>query len=155
MCEERNDTGKLYFMRFKQIDNALANNFNMELKDIDLTKTQTDVIGFLDRNKDKKITQKDIEIGLKLTNPTISGILNRMEEKGFVKRIIDESNKKCKIIELEPKAYEQFNKINEKAAEIEVRMSKGMTREEKILFNRLLDMALNNLELKKEDIKVC
>ena len=155
MCEERNDNGKLYFMRFKQIDNALANNFNMELKDIDLTKSQIDVIGFLDRNKDKKTTQRDIEIGLKLSNPTISGILNRMEEKGFVKRIIDETNKKCKIIELEPKAYEKLKQINAKAIEIEVRMSKGMSKEEKILFNRLLDLALNNLELKKEDIKVC
>ena len=151
MCETNEEKDKLCFMRFKQIDNALANNFNIEMKELDLTKTQTDVIRFLNDNSDKKNTQRDIELGLKLSNPTISGILNRMEEKGFVKRVVDESNKKCKIIELTHKSHETLIQIKSKAILIETRMSEGMTMDEKILFNRLMDLVLYNLEHAKED----
>jgi len=149
-CNDQN----IHMMMFKHIDNSLGMNFNIEMKELDLTKTQTDLIRFINDNPGKKITQKDIEEGLKLKNPTITGVINRMEEKGFVTRRIDENNKKYRIIELTTKAHEVLREIKSKAITIEKRMSAGMTMDEKIEFNRLMDLVLKNLEQFMEDKKI-
>lgn len=154
MKDKKCDDQNIHMMMFKHIDNALGMNFNIEMKEMDLTKTQNDLIWFIKDNPGKKITQKDIEEGLKLKNPTITGVINRMEEKGFVTRRIDENNKKYRIIELTPKAHEKLREIKSKAIKIENRMSEGMTREEKNEFNRLLDLVLYNLEKFMEEKKV-
>ena len=137
---------KIYFMYFQQIDNALGKKFNNDMKQLNLTRSQSDIIRYLDDNSDKKIFQKDIEKALKLKNPTVTGTLNRMEEKGFVIRGIDDENKRNKIIKLTKKAHETIEEIKLRVIETEEIMSKDLNNDEKKLLNKYLGQVLKNIE---------
>ena len=54
----------------------------------DLTKSQIDVLRIL-RFSNHPLCQKDIQDFLHVTNPTVTGLLNRLESKGLIKRICD------------------------------------------------------------------
>ena len=141
---------KIYFMYFQQIDNALGKKFNNDMKQLNLTRSQSDIIRYLDDNSDKKIFQKDIEKALKLKNPTVTGTLNRMEEKGFVIREIDDENKRNKIIKLTKKAHEAIEEIKLRVIETEEIMSKDLNNDEKKLLNKYLGQVLKNIEEKNK-----
>ena len=76
----------------------MEKNLNKELEIIDLTSMQAHVLIYLYKNKNNIINQRDIEREFELTNPTVNGILNRLENKGFIakapKEKVDEEKEK-------------------------------------------------------------
>ena len=56
------------------------------MKALDVTPAQMDLMLLLygKEQKGEEVTQRDIETVLRLSNPTVTGLLNRMEEKGLV-----------------------------------------------------------------------
>ena len=69
---------------FKRINDAMISYANNELKELDLTFSQMEVISFLIENKDKKIYQKDIERYFNLSHPTVIGLLKRLKTKELI-----------------------------------------------------------------------
>ena len=59
---------------------------NEGLKKYDLTKSQQDVLGYLHFTDKDPVIQRDIEEHFHISNPTVTGILNRLEQKGFIER---------------------------------------------------------------------
>ena len=53
---------------------------NEGLKKYDLTKSQRDVLGYLHFTDKDPVIQKDIEEHFHISNPTVTGILNRLEQ---------------------------------------------------------------------------
>lgn len=49
------------------------------LKQIDLAQSQADVIILLAHESDKVFRQRNIESALNLSNPTVTGLINRLE----------------------------------------------------------------------------
>ena len=68
----------------KKIFQTMDKSLNKELETIDLTSMQAHVLIYLYKNKNNIINQRDIERKFELTNPTVNGILNRLENKGFI-----------------------------------------------------------------------
>ena len=66
----------------------MEKNLNKDLEDIDLTGMQAHVLIYLYKNRKNIINQRDIEREFELTNPTVNGILKRLENKGFIKRVV-------------------------------------------------------------------
>lgn len=97
----------------KKIHWRIDKRINETLKELDITTAQSDVIRYLEHSAYKGITvsQKDIEKHLNASNPTVSGILDRLEDKGFIKRISDERDARKKIIVMTDKANEVNQKI--------------------------------------------
>ena len=62
-----------------------------------LTLTQSRVLGYLDRSGGQA-TQKEIEGFLQVSHPTVAGIINRMEQNGFVRCRLDPADKRSKIV---------------------------------------------------------
>jgi DNA-binding MarR family transcriptional regulator len=68
-------------------EQCLIKQKNKEMAKYDLTSIQADVLIYILLNADKgEINQLDIQAVFKLTNPTVSGIIDRLEEKDFIKR---------------------------------------------------------------------
>ncbi|MDD6467963.1 MAG: MarR family transcriptional regulator [Erysipelotrichaceae bacterium] len=90
----------------KKIHWAVDTRFNELLKSYDLTLSQADLLRYLSMNHDKNImiTQREIEKYFNSSNPTISGLLNRLEEKGFIIRKIDADDARKRKIQLTEKA---------------------------------------------------
>ena len=70
-------------IHIKVLNTAIERILNKELAEYDITYTQATVIGYLKHHPEQDICQKDIEINLGLTHPTVSSILSRMEEKKY------------------------------------------------------------------------
>ena len=93
-----------------------------------------------------KITQKDISNELDIQHSTTIGLLKRMQEKGLVRVVVDEDNRRCRNIFLTKKA-EDISYEMERGREImESRVVKSFTDEEKETFYRLLNKAIDNLK---------
>ncbi|MBM7542077.1 MarR family transcriptional regulator [Amphibacillus cookii] len=81
---------------------ALEREKNSYFESQNLTASQGDILLFLAKAKHhhKALNQKDIEAHFHLTNPTVTGLLNRLEEKNFVKRVKSETDGRNKLIYL-------------------------------------------------------
>jgi DNA-binding MarR family transcriptional regulator len=82
----------------------------------------------------------------KLTNPTVSGIIDRLEEKDFIKRVKSQKDARFRRLVPMPKGEELYAVLKQCGAEAEKELVKNMTDVEAEEFNRLLRIALNTME---------
>ena len=64
---------------FKQINTIYEKEFNNRLRKLGITSSQCAVLDYLFNASIEEVTQKDIEKALNLKNPTVTGILKRLE----------------------------------------------------------------------------
>lgn len=135
----------------KHISHAITNERNKNLMQFDITAVQEDVLIFLWKNLDKEnIYQKDIEVHLKLKTPTVTGILKRLEEKNMIIRYQDKTDARRTCHTLTKKGQSVVeHAFNQGIAELEKKLVKSMTEEEKNNLNYLLKKVLKNIEENK------
>ena len=83
----------------KNINDKLKAKADADLKHYNLTLAQSRVLTFLHFNGGQA-TQKEIEVFLDVSHPTVVGIVSRMEQNGHVTSWIDENDKRNKIVKL-------------------------------------------------------
>lgn len=76
----------------KRIMDLFGKAVKSEFKEKDLTSSQVMVIGILSHRKELKTSELSKELGL--SNSTVSGILDRLEEKNLIKRIRSEKDRR-------------------------------------------------------------
>lgn len=129
----------------KQINNIYEKDFNNQLKKLDLTSSQAEVLDFLFRYDEEEVTQRDIEKALSLKNPTVTGILKRMEEKGFVMILPSEKDKRCKNVYLTEQAFDIEKKMEAVRRKIDKNLTLGMTKREVEALQKMLNRVLYNV----------
>lgn len=136
----------------RRISNAILKVRNKRLSDFDITAAQSDIVLFLIRNyKDKdEINQLDIQKYLQLSNPTVSGLLNRLEDKGFITRTPSIKDARYNCVLPTAKALEQRAAMLEHMYYCENAMLTGLTESEKDELARLLGKVLENVEVLDE-----
>lgn len=135
-----------YGVLIKKLDKVFKQNFDQELERVGLTFSQMRVLRFLEDNPNKKITQKDISKELDIQHSTTIGLLKRMQEKGLVTVVVDEDNRRCRNIFLTSKAEEISCEMERGRTIMENRVVASFTEEEKEIFYRLLNKAIDNLK---------
>ena len=135
-----------YGVLIKKLDKVFKQNFDQELERVGLTFSQMRVLRFLEGNPNTKITQKDISKGLDIQHSTTIGLLKRMQEKGLVTVVVDEDNRRCRNIFLTSKAEEISCEMERGRTIMENRVIASFTEEEKEIFYRLLNKAIDNLK---------
>ncbi len=135
-----------YGVLIKKLDKVFKQNFDQELERVGLTFSQMRVLRFLEGNPNTKITQKDISKGLDIQHSTTIGLLKRMQEKGLVTVVVDEDNRRCRNIFLTSKAEEISCEMERGRTIMENRVVASFTEEEKEIFYRLLNKAIDNLK---------
>ena len=129
----------------KQINNIYEKDFNNQLKKLNLTSSQAEVLDFLFRCDEEEVTQRDIEKALSLKNPTVTGILKRMEEKGFVMILPSEKDKRCKNVYLTEQAFDIEKKMEAVRRKIDNNLTLGMTKREVEALQKMLNRVLYNV----------
>ena len=107
------------------------------LAQMDLTSSQGHIMGYLAHRQDPPCS-RDIEEHFQLSHPTVSGLLARLEKKGFIQFRPDEVDRRCKRIYILPKGRECIDTMRRTIDEHEQRMVQGFTDEEKAQFAQLL-----------------
>ena len=83
----------------KNINDRLKAKADVDLKCYNLTFTQSCVLTFL-KSKGGSATQKEIEIFLEVSHPTVVGVISRMEQNNHVVCWMDKTDKRNKIVKL-------------------------------------------------------
>ena len=90
----------------KQINNVYEKDLNQRLRTLGITASQCAVLDYLITSRKEEVNQKDIEKALNLKNPTVTGLLKRLDEKGFILIVPNNKDRRCKNVYLTEKAYD-------------------------------------------------
>ena len=129
----------------KQINNIYEKDFNRMLKSIGITSSQCAVLYYLFHSSKEEITQRDIERHLSLRNPTVTGLLKRLDEKGFILSVPSTTDKRCKNIYLTEKAYDIQKKMEASRKKSDRQLTMGMTQKEVQALKKALEKVLYNI----------
>lgn len=135
-------------MKFHRLTLAVQSLFqNMvlrEAKRYDILPGQPRILDFLSENDGASLSE--ISRGCYLKNPTVTGLIDRMEKSELVRRQMLKGNKKTTYICLTPKGKTSLESICKIFETVENRALKGLSIEEKEVFLSTLEKIKNNLE---------
>lgn len=129
----------------KQINNVYEKDFNKMLKSIGITSSQCEVLDYLFHTSKEAVTQRDIERHLNLRNPTVTGLLKRLDEKGFILSVQSNMDRRCKNIFLTEKAYDIQRKMEASRKKSDRQLTMGMSKKEVQTLKKALEKVLYNI----------
>ena len=136
-----------YTELLKQISLRYECECNRLLSEYDLTLAQVELQHFLFLRQEQgvPVNQRSIEEMLHLKNPTVTGILNRLESKGFIVRVADPRDRRVNIIMLTDKAVALRGEVVRAAEKTESMLTEGFSEEEKAQLQYLLGKMYANI----------
>ena len=131
--------------QLKMIQKTFEARRNKHLSKYNLTSSQQEILFYLGFHEGEPIHQREIEKWFRLKNPTVTGILNRLEEKGFIVRKTKENDKRFRMIELTEKSRCLMQEMCEEMWQMDDKIYSCMTAEERSQLSGLLERILNSL----------
>ena len=135
---------RLYGRRIRVLHRWMDQTMNDTLTQMGLTAAQGHIMGFLSRQKEPPCS-RDVARALELSHPTVSGLLARMERKGFLQLRPDPKDGRARRIHLLSRGEECVAHIEEVIRAGEQRMVQDFTEEERQRFMEYLDRAIVNM----------
>ena len=129
---------------FKKLHFLMDQAMNRRLQQLDLTSAQGHIIGFVAHSPEPPCA-RDLESAFGLTHATVSGLLSRMESKGFIALTPDPKDRRVKRIHLLDKGNACCREICQRVRETEQLLADGFTEEELACFRGFLTRAIQNL----------
>jgi DNA-binding MarR family transcriptional regulator len=113
----------------------------------DLTFAQLDVLIALARTEDASLSCSEIAERTLITKGGITGILDRLEARGLVKRIPSRDDRRSVLVRLSAKGVELFRKLYPELARSNRSLFEKAFRPEQMKeFSKLLELLLRSLE---------
>lgn len=129
----------------KNINDKLKVKADADLKHSNLTLAQSRVLAFLD-SQGGQTTQKEIEVYLEVSHPTVVGIISRMEQNGHLQCWVDENDKRNKIVALTEQAKALGKEIEQRILDNEKKLLASLSEEDIKKLKQMLLVMYNNLE---------
>lgn len=139
------DRRKLLGPKIKALSTALEQDMNRNTAALGLTCSQSFFLSYLIHNRDRAVYSRDLEREFDFAHPTVSGVLRRLELKGFISFQPGEKDKRCKQILVTGKAIECHAMMVRHLHETEDKVTAGMTPQEIQDLHRLLGIAMRNM----------
>ncbi|WP_416324496.1 MarR family winged helix-turn-helix transcriptional regulator [[Eubacterium] hominis] len=129
----------------KQVYYMNQARLNVMFAEFDLTATQTFTLIYLFKAHEdgRIINQRDIERDLDISNPTVTGILNRLEHKGLILRKMNPADARVKNIVVTSEALELDKILRKKFQENEKQLVEVLSEEEVSELSRMLEKILS------------
>jgi DNA-binding MarR family transcriptional regulator len=108
---------------------------------IEVTPIQVMLLFFLQQNNGLSLTQ--ISQGLMLENPTVTGLIDRLEKLGYVKRSDHPNDRRVYLVYLTEKGNKVANKALPIVKKLNQEIKKGYSKEEVENFKKVLIGAFN------------
>ena len=129
----------------KQINNVFEKELNERLKDSGISSSQCAVLDYLFHTSKEEVSQRDVEKNLNLKNPTVTGILKRLDEKGYILCVPNANDKRKKNIYLTEKAYDIQRRMEADRRKLDRELTRGMTKREVEAMRKNLEKMLHNI----------
>jgi len=108
----------------------------------DLTFSQIEILGFIGHSG--KRTMKEIADYLKITPPSVTTVIEEMEEKGLIKRINDKKDRRVIFITLTEKTKKTFTSIHKRKELIFKEMISRLTKKDQKMLERIIKILIAN-----------
>lgn len=125
-------------MLIKQINSELEKNANNALRADNLTSSQISVLVELNEAPDGRMDMKQMEKRIHVAQSTLAGIVSRLEEKGYVRGMTSQKDRRVKIIQLTGDGEKCCEKARHCAGEAEKELLSPLTETEQQILKALL-----------------
>ena len=133
-----------YGFLIRVLHHCARQSMDSAMETMELTASQGPIMAYL-AHAEQPPCPRDLEADFHLTHPTVSGLLSRLEQKGFVELRTDPEDRRCKRIYILDKGWQCHEVMHRTIQENERRMTEGFTEEERELFSNLLRRAIQNM----------
>jgi len=127
-----------YLDLFQIIGLKLKKRADESIKELGLNAQQGKVIEYIYENQSNHIIQKDLADRFHLRGASITGMLQGLEQKGFIERKIPANNERQKNIYVLPKGIELIENFQDSFQMVEKDIIQDLTDEEKQVLKKLL-----------------
>lgn len=129
----------------KNINDKLKVKADADLKHSNLTLAQSRVLAYLD-SRGGQATQKEIEVYLEVSHPTVVGIISRMEQNGHLRCWVAETDKRNKIVALTEQAKTLGEEMEQRILANEKMLLTSLSEADIEKLKQMLLIIYNNLE---------
>ena len=130
----------------KIINNMLDSKANRDFRKWDLTCSQHAIIVYLFDHQSVETTQRDLEETFSLKNPTVTGLLNLLENKGMIQRVTNPKDRRSNIIKLTEKSLSLEKQLTASRKMAEDAILKGFTPDEKQQLESFMRRLMDNIQ---------
>lgn len=135
-----------YGMYFKRIHLNIEKEIHTKLSVYNLTKSQLDILNYLDQHPDQMTCQKDLQNYLHVSNATINGLVNRLEQNGYIYRITNSEDKRKVSIHPTEKANQIKDLFLTTIYNLEQKMMAHIAPDKQEELVNLLEQMIQNIE---------
>ena len=130
----------------KIINNMLDSKANRDFRKWDLTCSQHAIIAYLFDHQSVETTQRDLEETFSLKNPTVTGLLNLLENKGMIQRVTNPKDRRSNIIKLTEKSLSLEKQLTASRKMAEEAILKGFSPDEKKQLESFMRRLMDNIQ---------
>lgn len=115
---------------FREVGMKIKRTADERLNELDLNSPQGRLIGYIYENQDKGVIQKDLAEHSNRRGASITSMLQGLEKKGYIERVVsekDERQKNIYVLEKGALLVEEFNQI---FTEVEASITSNLSPEE-------------------------
>lgn len=135
-------------LTFAIIDRAFKKKVNKKIQDMELTPVQFRVLGEISHLESKgveEINQRDLEKVEKITHPAMTGIIQRLESKGFIICTPSPRDKRYKKISCTDKTTDIHKMIDIMDEQLLAELCQGLSQEEIDTYVRITKHIIKNI----------
>ena len=136
----------LNIVLMKKIQNEMSKKINNALKKRELTMPQAELLAELMESEQNKMTLKELEKSLHLSQPVTSEIVTRLENKGYVETFGNKQDKRIKVVKITKLGQRQAKVAGKYIENVERKMLFCLTKNERKNFDELLQKVWETLE---------
>ncbi len=136
----------------KMLNNEFEQLHSEKAKSMGLTPAQLFVLHYISRRQGQSICHRDIEKQFELSHSTVSGIISRLEAKGFINCFADSTDRRYRNIVTTEKAKCCEAEMKQHIEHYEAQLADGFSEEEKEL---LIDFIFRMLSNVNAEIPAC
>lgn len=129
----------------KNIDHSLARKANESLSEDDITFSQLRFMAYINETPMKKASMKEMERFYNVTQPTVAGIIKRLERKGLVTMCVDPNDRRAKCVYLTDAGYEILERQEKFRQGIQNILLSPLTPQEQETFMDMLERVWDNI----------
>ena len=112
----------------------------------DITGKQARILHFIyNASKHKEVNQTDVEEHFLIRGPSVTSILQTLEKKGFIKRLVSKFDARKKVLVVTHKGECVYAVIDKKISEFEKAMVKGIDDKDLSVLEKCFNQILKNL----------
>ena len=146
MCACETNAG-VYFKKISERLRTIADRKGIKH---DVTYAQGKILYYLHEKKAGGATMKEIETYLDVSHATVSGIISRLAEKGYVTCEKSTSDARAKTVRLTEKEMDSFSEMKKRKRDLENMLLNGFSKEEIEILLSYLDRIYGNVKAAEE-----